>query len=648
MDHTEELGESQVKDLLFQAIGFLDATGIRAVGTRAPDTVRKILRDAKKLFEYPGTQTRIIWHLPTDESLSRDENLEKRQKWRAMIDALQAAGFVLSMDIKKGWVRTVLDSFTDIETIGWSLEKGLLKEPVLHRVAREREGHTDAHGLVMSLRKEGSAEFCMLERLRDAGLAGGAAPLFGITDLVCAGLLKCARHLFDLGERPEQGRATTQGLGNGLGPIEAYLASLSPRGSSDKKRRAKAPEDLRKKARGALDGLRALVGFGAVLSADMDSPPCAWDKDRSAAFARLVGAGVFFNERAVSAETLQAVGEELIALGADVNGGDNFAGSIAWLFVNQDCWGDGHDGFGAESTLDWALKKGLDLSKHASAVHTIAAQNHRKEKGWGWPLAEKFEGLGAKIATIGPNDPSPVRMCLVLERWENARKFIAAGAPMNYVNENGEGALHFLAGFARKEALAILPMFLSNPGILALLELPSRLELHEGETPLHKACAVLNQPAMELLLAAGANPNAQDAKGWTPLRHLLRKTGEKAQLKAAPLVRLLVERGADPSIRDAKGLTAAQSVAKKAPLGALAELLALRPEDVASGSEAAIATKEKLRNRGGEGLALAEQVDLAQEMAKSRMSDAASDIDSENREKGPALTVAPKRRAKSL
>src|SRR5476651_633970 len=156
MDHTEELGESQVKDLLFQAIGFLDATGIRAVGTRAPDTVRKILRDAKKLFEYPGTQTRIIWHLPTDESLSRDENLEKRQKWRAMIDALQAAGFVLSMDIKKGWVRTVLDSFTDIETIGWSLEKGLLKEPVLHRVAREREGHTDAHGLVMSLRKEGS------------------------------------------------------------------------------------------------------------------------------------------------------------------------------------------------------------------------------------------------------------------------------------------------------------------------------------------------------------------------------------------------------------------------------------------------------------------------------------------------------------
>jgi len=136
-------------------------------------------------------------------------------------------------------------------------------------------------------------------------------------------------------------------------------------------------------------------------------------------------------------------------------------------------------------------------------------------------------------------------------------------------------------GNATKAGLAQLDAFLKNPDVIALIGLGSQEEGREGEQPLHRACAALNQKAIEQLLDAGADVNAQDAQGWTALRHLLRKTGAKAQAKSLPAVKALIERGADPSIRDAKGRTPAQSAAAKASLGALSELLQLRPEDIA-------------------------------------------------------------------
>jgi len=50
----------------------------------------------------------------------------------------------------------------------------------------------------------------------------------------------------------------------------------------------------------------------------------------------------------------------------------------------------------------------------------------------------------------------------------------------------------------------------------------------------------------------------------------------------------------------------------------LAELMALRPQDLGDDDTAAVQAKGKLRKRGGQGLSLAEQADLAQVMSTAK------------------------------
>lgn len=258
---------------------------------------------------------------------------------------------------------------------------------------------------------------------------------------------------------------------------------------------------------------------------------------------------------------------------------------------------------------------------HAAHVHAKIAQC---ESEIGWPLAERFEKMGAKIASIRPDQPSAVRLRLEVGDFDAAEKLIKAGAPANYIDEHGECALHLLSPGATKASLAQLALFLARPEMKPLVEKGSMGEGTRGERPLHWACAALNRKGVELLLAAGADINARDDAGWTPLRHLLRKTGKQAQEKALPLLRFLVEKGADPSIPDAKGRTAAQAVAGKAPVAAIAELLELRPQDLADGGLMANEARKKLRQRGGAGLSIAERADLKEQLAAAAASTAAA------------------------
>ena len=64
----------------------------------------------------------------------------------------------------------------------------------------------------------------------------------------------------------------------------------------------------------------------------------------------------------------------------------------------------------------------------------------------------------------------------------------------------------------------------------------------DGYTPLHFAAADDSVGVVELLLAAGADIEAADDKGETPLYKAVRNTTEGA----VPITRLLLERGADP------------------------------------------------------------------------------------------------------
>jgi ankyrin repeat protein len=73
-----------------------------------------------------------------------------------------------------------------------------------------------------------------------------------------------------------------------------------------------------------------------------------------------------------------------------------------------------------------------------------------------------------------------------------------------------------------------------------------------GKTALHFAAKAGFVGATSALLAAGADPNAVDGDGLTPLWHLL-QSGARAD--RATVARLLVDAGADPSVTDPKGRT---------------------------------------------------------------------------------------------
>jgi ankyrin repeat protein len=70
-----------------------------------------------------------------------------------------------------------------------------------------------------------------------------------------------------------------------------------------------------------------------------------------------------------------------------------------------------------------------------------------------------------------------------------------------------------------------------------------------GRTPLHYAAAESCSDGVAKLLAAGADPNAQDDNGWSPLHFA-------AQAVSPDCAKLLLQAGADTTLLDSHGNTA--------------------------------------------------------------------------------------------
>lgn len=123
---------------------------------------------------------------------------------------------------------------------------------------------------------------------------------------------------------------------------------------------------------------------------------------------------------------------------------------------------------------------------------------------------------------------------------------IAAGADTEARDRFGRTALHLAAPNRRLHAVAALVQ--GGAQLDALDEL--------GRSPLMRALAAAAQPEIiELLLAAGADPDLRDAHGWTAL-HYLAASAEGASDRRM-LAQRLLQRGARPS-RDRAGRSPAQ------------------------------------------------------------------------------------------
>ena len=192
-------------------------------------------------------------------------------------------------------------------------------------------------------------------------------------------------------------------------------------------------------------------------------------------------------------------------------------------------------------------------------------------------------------------------------RHKIALGFLKMGAPAAWEEEGtGQTLLHWCAELGSASAMALLAALLADPLALAQLEKKDS----QGRTPLAAAAFKLSSGAAKLLLAAGADPNVEDAKGDRPLHLACRRSGIKAEAKALKTVEALLEGGADPLAANGKGLRCAQMLAGKGPLSALRPLLEADPAAVGGEGKAAAAAAQKLEQRGLEALSLAERAKM--------------------------------------
>lgn len=136
-------------------------------------------------------------------------------------------------------------------------------------------------------------------------------------------------------------------------------------------------------------------------------------------------------------------------------------------------------------------------------------------------------------------------------------QLLATGASATVRNRRGAQPLHYAADTnhhapdAQAATITVLLKAGADPNALD----------KSGTAPLHRAVRTRGSAAVKCLLDGGADPNLKNGSESTPLHLALHTTGRggtgtpDAKAQQAEIIRLLVQAGANPDARDAKGVT---------------------------------------------------------------------------------------------
>lgn len=165
------------------------------------------------------------------------------------------------------------------------------------------------------------------------------------------------------------------------------------------------------------------------------------------------------------------------------------------------------------------------------------------------PLLAKHKMMGLSIDHLDNFGLAPLHYALGRGHI-GTTLLLNEGARVDLLTPRGLSVLH-IAAFAGYYEIDLIADYCKRQGCLeSLINLHDKTE--EGKTALHYACEAGNAAGVRILLRCGADPNAEDSQGFTPLYSVLKvpthPTSDDRELDVA--IHLLV----DPSVSMSKGL----------------------------------------------------------------------------------------------
>jgi ankyrin repeat protein len=152
----------------------------------------------------------------------------------------------------------------------------------------------------------------------------------------------------------------------------------------------------------------------------------------------------------------------------------------------------------------------------------------------------------------------PIMLACAYKQTEAVKLLVGLGADvMSCDSSKGYTVLHH-ACKTKASANTIIPLLLAlvsiNSGLGNKNEIVD-IQSKSGDTALSLACEVSSEPAVQLLLEAGANPNLVNNNGISALHHAVKR-------RAEGIVQLLLDAKADPCHADAKDVSPIDMVNK--------------------------------------------------------------------------------------